>query len=262
MTDIKIMAAGKEQADIVAPYMTGETSEALKTGIPLTVLAAVDKDGVMGVLAGVLDQEVFRIDSLFVDPDKRRLGAGRALIESLDRIFPEGDRAVRAEFNIETEDNGTLEGFLRAMDFEEEDIDYPVYYLSYVRDFYSAAGSKPENAEIRSFADTGEKLLKGLVSEKTDRDSSFCILKDGKLAAFIVVEQVDDELIKIAALYSSLNDPRETISMINCAGEALKKNYELFTRVAMLAVNPTSKKVVEYFFDDPEPVSRSFIKFL
>ena len=262
MTDIKIMAAGKEQADIVAPYITGETSEALKAGLPVTVLAAVDKDGVMGVLAGVLDREVFRIDSVFVDPDKRGQGAGRALIESLDRIFPEGDRAVRAEFNIETEDNRTLEGFLRAMDFEEEDMDYPIYYLSYVRDFYPAPGRLPENAEIRSFADTGEKLLKGLVSEKTDRDSSFCIVKDGKIEAFIVVEQVDDELIKIPALYSSLDDPRETISMINCAGEALKNNYGSFTKVAMLAVSPVSKKVVEYFFDDPEPVSRSFIKFL
>ncbi len=67
----------------------------------------------MGVLSGILDQEAFMIDSLFVDPEKRRHGAGRALIESLDSIFPEGDTLVREEFNIENENNESLPGFLR-----------------------------------------------------------------------------------------------------------------------------------------------------
>lgn len=104
MSDIRILAAGKEQADIVAPYMGREALDALKASLPITVLAAVDKDGVMGVLAGAMDQDVFMIDSLFVDPEKRGIGAGRALIECLDGIFEEGDIAVRAEFNIENKD--------------------------------------------------------------------------------------------------------------------------------------------------------------
>ena len=38
MTDIKIMAAGKEQADLVAPYMGSVAAGALRAGLPVTVL--------------------------------------------------------------------------------------------------------------------------------------------------------------------------------------------------------------------------------
>ena len=78
----------------------------------------------------------------------------------------------------------------------------------------------------------------------------------------MVVEPVDDEMLKIPALYSSADNPRETLFMINCTVEALKKKYNLFTKVAMLAINPLSEKVIENFVDNPVPVSRSFIKFL
>jgi len=278
MSDIKILAAGKEQADIVSPFIGKDALNALKASLPITVLAAVDKDGVMGVLAGAMDQDVFMIDSLFVDPGKRRLGAGRALIECLDGIFPEGNIAVRVEFNIENKDNETLPGFLRAMYFEEEDIDYPMYYLGSIRDLRTASAKKPEKAEIRSFSDTDEKLLKavaaksvsegnplpegGLLSKKTDTESSFCIIEDGKISAYVVVENVDDELLKIAALYSSADDPRETIYMINCMVETIKGKYYSGDRVAMLALSPLSKKVIDFFFEETVPVSRSFIKFL
>lgn len=59
MGNVRILAASKEQAEIVAPFMGAEAAEALKKGLPITVLAAVDSDGVAGVLSGMMDKGAF-----------------------------------------------------------------------------------------------------------------------------------------------------------------------------------------------------------
>ncbi len=278
MSNIRIMAAGKEQWEYTAPFMRRAASEAFRSGVPLTVLAAADEKGIMGVLAGMIDQDSFIIDSLYVDPAKRGLGAGRALIDELDKIFGDGNIAVRAEFNIENEDNETLEGFLTKMGFEEEETDYPMYYRGFVSDLTPDKMKKPEGMVIRSFSETEDRLLreashesvkegyplpdKGLLSKKLDKDSSFCILREGKVVSYVTIEPIDELTLKVPALYSSAEDPRETLFMLKSSVEVLKKKYSPDTELLMLAVNSRSEKIIEHLFENIMPISRSYIKFL
>ncbi|MCR4591169.1 MAG: GNAT family N-acetyltransferase [Lachnospiraceae bacterium] len=278
MKDYKILAAGKEQADIVAPFIGAGAADALKEGIPLTVLAAVDGSSVTGVLAGMMDGQEFIIDSVFVDPEKRRTGAGTALMEKLDSLFPEGNIAIRAEFNIENEDNGILEQFLTKTGFEEEEADYPIYYLGFVDDLISENIKKADNTDVRGFSEAGDMLLraasnesvnegrplpdKGLMSASLDRESSSCLIRDSRVVSYVAVEVMDDETIKIPALYSAAEDPRETLFMLNRTVDALKSKYSPDTKIVMLALNRVSEKIISHMFGDVTAISRSFVKFL
>ena len=278
MGDFRILIAGKEQAEYVAPFMGKEAADALKKGLPITVFAAADKDGVAGVLSGVMDKNEFIIDSIFVDKAKRGRGAGTALMEALYRSLPDEDLAVTAEFNMENEDSGTLESFLSKEGFEEEEQGYPRLYMGSVKGLISGTNKIPEGTEIKSFGKTDERLLrvatnismeegyllpeKGLLSDKADRETSFCLIKDGAVPAYVVIESVDDMTLKVPALFSSATDPRETMLMLNMAAEAIKAKYSEDTKIAMLAINPASEKIVEYLFDEVTLISRSYIKYI
>ena len=277
MGNVKILAATKEQAEIVAPFMGAEAAEALESGLPITVLAAVDSDGVAGVLSGMVDRGAFDIDSIYVLPSKRRMGIGTALIDKLEDLFPEEETEVKAEFNIENVDNETLEPFLMANGFDDEEEDeYPKYYIDDLAGLKTDENLNTDDPQIISFSGIDDELLKaagaeslnngrplpegGLLSYNLDRNASYGYIKDNELKGYVTVEVMEDGGIKIPALWSEAADPRETLKLLNRTAEALKRDFAPRTTVAMLAIGPLSEKVILHLFPDADMVSRNYTK--
>ncbi|MCR5022767.1 MAG: hypothetical protein K6A90_00320 [Lachnospiraceae bacterium] len=92
-----------------------------------------------------------------------------------------------------------------------------------------------------------------------DRDSSFCVLINGTIKAYIAIEKMRDDMIEIPALWSALSDPRIMMIMLQEAAAKLKEKYDPDTRTAMIALNSMSDKIIKHLFPNAVPCSYSFI---
>ncbi|HAG69240.1 MAG TPA: hypothetical protein DCL38_04630 [Lachnospiraceae bacterium] len=74
------------------------------------------------------------------------------------------------------------------------------------------------------------------------------------------MENLDEELLRIPALWSELKNPKEMIKMIESSFKGLKEKYPPETKTAMLATNATAYKLIQYLFKGAEPVSYTFVR--
>lgn len=271
---MKVVSLPKEQAKNAEGLLSPEIIKAMMKGLPVTVLVALDGRRAVGALGGAVNEGIFEIMSLYVEEKSRRKGAARSMIEVLQKLLKNEDTVIRAQFNVETEENRTLEYFFLALSFEREEIEYPSYYAINVNDLRSSREGVSKDSDIRSFSDVPGTLLRrtsnlsieagypvpegGLLGTKVDTDVSSCSIKDERVEAYVAAERAEDEMVRIPAMWSSLSDPRKMLSMLFNTSSALKKKYPPETKVAALAINPVSGKIIRHMFNDEETISRSY----
>lgn len=278
MSEIKIYPViSKEEVKRATPLLDPSVTEVLSKGLPATTLVAVENELAIGALAGAMDGEVFEIVSLYVVPEKRRIGAATALVEKLIEVIDDEDVAIRAQYTMENEDNSTLMPFFKSMGFVNDRISYPTYYIGYLDDIkIDYRNARRIDGKIVSFAEVSSMLLKstsndslshgypvpegGLTDVKLERDLCFCVVKDGKIGAYVTVENLDDGLLEIPAIWSGLQNPMETVSMVFRLVGELKERFDPETRVAMLATNIRADKLIDYIFEYTEPVSYRMVR--
>ncbi len=257
--------------------MLPEPCEALAKGLPIVAMGAIIDNIVVGTIAGAADADVFEILSLYVDPEYRRQGAARALIDAITEYTDEMGLGLKAEYTVQNDDNKTLTNFFEAMSFMEDPVEYPMYCLGHLGNLTVNVGaSRIRYDGITSFFDTPKRLLSdasgrssmagwplpkgGLTTESIDREMSFCSIAGNRIRAYIVVEPFKEGMIRIPALWSQLNDPRELMVMMSRSIEKMKKGYDARTRVAMLAMNEISYKIIEHVCGEVELCSFRFIR--
>ncbi len=289
MSDIRIYPVGMNEAEDISGYLMPEVETALKKGLPVTAYAAAYDGTIAGAIAGAIDNEVFEIWSLYVDPEYRRRGVGSALIHTLEKLvedFGIEDQddtfiPIRAKYTEENEDNEALLPFFRAMHYTEDPIPYPMYYIEYLDDLKSredipAKVSDKSDDIIMTFEEAGTRLLKaanhvsaqggyptpqgGLTSDSVIADLSFCAVRDGKIQAYVTIEDFGDDLIEVSSIWTGLDNPVELLAMLLKLIDALKARYPGDTKIAMLATNERAYKLIEYLFSYVKPRSHRFIK--
>lgn len=288
MSEVKIYPIGQDEAKKAEPYLTKEAVETLEKGLPLTAFVAVMDGEAVGALAGAVDVHVFEIWSIYVDPEHRRQGAGSALIDAVEKLLDSvsEDRTnvagipIRARYTSMSEDNKSLRPFFLKLGFMEDTISHPMYYVGYLGNLKPSEklSSKAfgKIKDIIPFSSADDRLLKtasnvssrqgypmpegGLLSKTVDRELSLCTVRDGKIAAYVTVEEIEYDLIEISALWSGLDNPVELLSMLINLIEVLKKRYDPETRIAMLATNERADKLVDFLFRYVEPRSFRMVK--
>ena len=258
--------------------MLPQMRKALGEGLPVPALTAVIDGKAVGAIAGAAaGMGVFEIHSLYVAPEYRRQGAGRALIDSIAELTDSMGLGLKAEYTLQDEDNKTLEPFFVANDFVDDPVEYPMYCLGRlenlsinvrgsqrmykgIQPFLETPGRMLEAATLRSFK-TGWPLPEGgLMSDKTDREMSYCVSDGDKIRAYVAVEPMAYEMVRISALWSELNDPREMMVMLSRTLERMKQRYKGRTRVAMLALNSMSYRIIEHVCGEVELCSYRYIR--
>ena len=284
MSEIRIYPIGNEEAEKAEPFLLQEAVDMLKKGLPLTAFVAVLDGEAVGALAGAVDGHIFEIWSLYVDPAHRRKGAGRSLIRAVEKLLEDASEVagipIRAKYTSVNEDNRALRPFFLKLGFLEEPIPHPMYYVGYLEDLKPSEKLSSRGfaniSDVITFSEAGDRLLKtatnisisqgfpmpegGLLSEAVNRELSFCIVRDGKISAYVTAEDVEDDLIEVSALWSGLDNPVELLSMLIYLINALKKNYPPETKIAMLAANERTDKLVDYVFRYVEPCSYRLVK--
>lgn len=288
MSEIKAFPIREDEALKASPFFSQEVVDALNKGLPLTAFVAVKDSEAMGAVAGAIDGHIFEIWSIYVDPQYRRQGAGTVLINALEELLESvtedktvvAGMPIRVRYTSLTEDNRALRPFFLKLGFVEDPIPHPMYYVGYLDDIKSrdkiSSRSLTRVSGIVPFSQTEDKLLRlasnvsaqqgypmpegGLLSGSVNRELSFCIVREGKIGAYVTVEEIDEDLVEVSALWSGLENPMELLSMLLILIDALRKKYSPETKVAMLATNDRADKLVDYLFRYVEPRSFRMVK--
>ena len=279
MSEIEVCAISSgEEITRARGLLSEDTAEAMLRGVPVTAFIAVINGIGAGALAGVIDDEVFEVTSLFVDPHFRKRGVGRALIETMEELLEDENMAIRIQYTNESKSTDGLFPFLRKMGYEDDPISYPEYYIGHVKDLKAdprfvrrIAGSILPFSEVTTIllkeisADNERRGLPvpegGLTDERIDRELSLCVVRDRRVVAYVAVEEVDSSLIQIPALWSALENPMETLSMVVKLVFALRECKSPDTRIAMLTTNVKAAKIIDYFFDYTRAISYRMVKY-
>lgn len=288
MSEIKAFPIREDEALKASPFFSQEVFDALNKGLPLTAFVAVKDSEAMGAVAGAIDGHIFEIWSIYVDPQYRRQGAGTVLINALEELLESvtedktavAGMPIRVRYTSLTEDNRALRPFFLKLGFVEDPIPHPMYYVGYLDDIKSrdkiSSRSLTRVSGIVPFSQTEDKLLRlasnvsaqqgypmpegGLLSGSVNRELSFCIVRGGKIGAYVTSEEIDEDLVEVSALWSGLENPVELLSMLIILIDALRKKYSPETKVAMLATNGRADKLVDYLFRYVEPRSFRMVK--
>ncbi len=288
MSEIKAFPIREDEALKASPFFSQEVFDALNKGLPLTAFVAVKDSEAMGAVAGAIDGHIFEIWSIYVDPQYRRQGAGTVLINALEELLESvtedktavAGMPIRVRYTSLTEDNRALRPFFLKLGFVEDPIPHPMYYVGYLDDLKSrdkiSSRSLTRVSGIVPFSQTEDKLLRlasnvsaqqgypmpegGLLSGSVNRELSFCIVREGKIGAYVTLEEIDEDLVEVSALWSGLENPVELLSMLIILIDALRKKYSPETKVAMLATNGRADKLVDYLFRYVEPRSFRMVK--
>lgn len=288
MSEIKAFPIREDEALKASPFFSQEVVDALNKGLPLTAFVAVKDSEAMGAVAGAIDGHIFEIWSIYVDPQYRRQGAGTVLINALEELLESvtedktavAGMPIRVRYTSLTEDNRALRPFFLKLGFVEDPIPHPMYYVGFLDDIKSrdkiSSRSLTRVSGIVPFSQTEDKLLRlasnvsaqqgypmpegGLLSGSVNRELSFCIVREGKIGAYVTLEEIDEDLVEVSALWSGLENPMELLSMLIILIDALRKKYSPETKVAMLATNDRADKLVDYLFRYVEPRSFRMVK--
>ena len=130
--------------------------------------------------------------------------------------------------------------------------------------------------EILPFSRTSERILKltsnqsiqqgfpvpegGLLSDRVDRDLSFCTIHGDKIKAYVTAEDRGDNMVEISSLWSGIDNPVVLLAMLIKVIDALRERYSPDTRIAMLSTNERADKLIEYVFRHVEQCSYRMVK--
>ncbi len=280
MNGLNIFRIGREDAEEAEPFLCPEMAGALKKGEPVLALGAAVDDKVAGALAGVTDGDVFEIFSLYVAKEVRREGIGRELIKKLEEVLEEdGIRniLISAGFSEPEDREGDLTAFFDALGFEEEESSYPSYFMAHIRDIvFKSGGMKDQDVHVIPFSDVNESLLEdignraqnegrlllsgGLLSEKIDRDMSFCLVKGKELLAYSAAEVADDGIVRLPSIYAVFNDPESLIEMLKIQVDSLRKLYKDNIYIAYAIQTERVHSIFKGIVPTAAAVSRRFVK--
>ena len=233
----------------------------LRPLLPSTILAAETGNEIAGALAGIKEGQRFDISSVFVRPEYRRRGAGRALMDRLREMYAGKDVFFNAEYSLGGEEGRNLRYFLSAMDFEEETDLFPAYYIGNVEDmkadlsispklnnYILPLSRVPENELLRASGRSLEEGFPmpdgGLVGSEADKYLSLCLLEKGTIRAYITAKVLGKSMIKISSIWSSLPGVSGHTVLFQRISEELKEKYRGDTRLLFLIWDDDSYKVI------------------
>ncbi len=267
MDEIKVYLVTEEYREKAAGLMVPEVGELLRLGLPLTTIVATYGNTAAGVLSGSVSDGDFFIHSLYVHPDYRRKGMGRALMEKMFRFLKGRILSIRVEYTLQSVDHEGLRPFLLEMGFRELPFLLPVQCMTVIEDLHLTSGNMPEQGRLSNergifpFSQVSERSLRmatlrgkneghplprgGLLSPKIDQEVSYCVSSMEGIEAYIAVEKVDEDTIYVSAVWAEVIGGKSLSLMISSALAKARQKYKPDTQVFISARNERAMNVIE-----------------
>ena len=184
---------------------------------------------------------------------------------------------VRAEYTPVDSEGRTLEPFFRALDFLQEDLALPVYYVDELRNFALDSRSLPgSRSEILTFEETPAKVLneamaqrdenEGLLAEMDgyidhiEKDMSFAAVDRGEIKSCVLTERVGQRMIQLSPVWSAEGDIRDVRLMLSFVLDEIRKNFSPDTRIITPALDNMIREIVDEVYGTSVAVTLSFFK--
>lgn len=280
MSDVPLQLGyiGTEQLTYFSSLLLPDAVEAIERGEPITAIGIAKENVACGALAGYADDGCFRVISLYVAPDYRRLGGARLMIRQLEELLSKCDiRSMVISFTIVEPDCETMIPFLSAMDYDPEDdrgrniYTFTLEQLAENKAFEKSTG---KSLQIQPFAKLSEDVLRiaqkrgialeaplpedTLSSPQLERELSHAWIKDGKVEAYAVFDYSCCGMLTLSGLWVGDPNPRVLYSLLKTVIVRAQELYPPQTKIALQAVNDRSVRLVQRLVPDAKKVSFSY----
>jgi GNAT superfamily N-acetyltransferase len=205
--------------------------------VPITVIGLFEEKRAIGALAGFIEEgNSFTIASLYVEPESRRKGGGKMLMESLIKILDKQD--VPIAFLSFVEGDWEWESFFPFMEsfgFTESK-EFERLYTARLSDLYDHFEEPDENIRITKLTGISGEALKAFY----DRTSHLSIsMKSSDLASFkmnqnLSFSAITDKEILGYMLFGQIDSKKDSAFIIfshKAERDVLKEIFEKFVSV-------------------------------
>lgn len=269
-----------EQLQWFTPLLLPEVTEAMEQGEPLTALGLVHEKTACGALAGYVEDGCFQIVSLYVAPDYRRQGGGKAMLAQLEKLLAENQIfSIALSFSVVDEDDKTLLPFCKALGFAEEKEDGSIYCFSLEqlqKSIQPEKLSEERPSYIKSFAELPEDVLhaaqkRGMVLETplpeqtlngadVERRLSHAVVKDGRVEGYAAVDHSCAGELTLCGLWVGDKNKATLNALIKAVILQAFKLYPPETRIYVQVLNEKLLRLVQTLAPDAEKISFTYRK--
>ena len=276
--EIGIISA--QDASVFKPFLLPETVEAIAMGEPVPAFGLTEKKGkktlATGALAGHTEEDLFRIDSLYVAPDYRRKGGASLLMNALfDLLSGVAVSGIEFSYTRTTPEQESLDPFLYGQGFSRKRVAGDGIYMTTMKETYDAPrlGRETFPKQVIRFAEADDYTLRrvskdaqvaeaplpagGLFAETVDRDVSV-LLREQEETAYLALEQLDDRALAITAAYHSGGSPMMFLTLLQAALMLCREKYAPENVLFIPVVSRASEGIVKKLLPSAKEVSRTW----
>jgi GNAT superfamily N-acetyltransferase len=259
-----------------------QAARAIERGEALTAVGVAEGDLACGALAGFLEEDCFRIASLYMAPDYRRKGGGRLMLDALADILNglPGAGAMRADYAATEPEHDTLEPFFERMGFSPTaGRGRDVYFFTLGQATASSlfAGDAPGSANILPFSKIPNFCLAKaalragelgvpmsgatLTGAGIDRDISVALMQDKDVIAFLAFDRSFGGRLTVGGAWTAVGAGLMAMpAMLRGAFRLAMGKFPPETEMAAQAVTDIAARMIHAIVPDARPVSRSYYR--
>ena len=250
--------------------------------IPAIGLVESDKEDegsffAIGAIAGDFDGTVFDVTSFYVTKERRRMGGGSLLLDTLQKqLKKDTGSAITMDFFSFSEDHGTLESFLDKNGFIEEHEDSAVAVL--ISDIPRRSKGKKSDISGIPFAKVEDDVLKkleekiynttdyripdgGLFSDDVDIDCSMLYIKDDTPVSYVIYERGDSDTLMLTGIGAEAFELG--IGLLECSLQFVVDRYQGEGRLLVFPASVTADDILgEYLGESAQDIRRCYWKSL
>ncbi len=272
---MEIYALDSTNVEDFAPLLTAQAVEGILSGTG-TQGFVVKEEGIhVGALAGgFTDEDIYEISSMFVLPEYRKKGVGEKMLETLYGALDGLHAEIRVSFASVDSNFKELETFLENQGFEEYRVrDEQTYSVTLGALEKTRLKESKMKVVYPSFADVSEEVftaferkvretgssfipipLGGFLSNDIDAEASTAVVKDGKLTAYAVVENLPENNLILSSLYVGEKEELSTLlRLLRCTLSRLLDLYDRDTVIFLPTATDASEKMITTLFEEDDP---------
>lgn len=268
----------KNELPVFENLLSSDVVQSIKKNMAVTALGISVEGMAIGAIAGYIDDEIFKIMSLFISPDYRRRGYATSLIKELRLLLKlySDIKDMELSFTVSHKEHELFITFLEKFGFiKESNFGRNLYMLSMEKLIQSSLAKEGKLITSREFLPFGEisELQLYELSKKAElhnvplpvktltdpsilRDISFVHRKDGIIDAFITFNYLFGNKLTLSCVWIDSDSAAVLPLLLQRALKIIMENYSQEEVVFIQTVNDSSTRLLKKLF--PECVSVSY----
>ena len=267
---------GGEKLPVFQSLLLPGAAAAAERGDPVTILGAEEAGVACGAAAAWLRGPVLEVSSLYVSPDYRRRGAGRALTEALLELGRGRAEDLELSYTATLPDHDTLPPFLTALGFQQDGGEETTYRVS-LEELARApffAGVRTAPAGVWAFSDLprgalseayraalvqDENYLPGpLTGPEVDAGLSTAIVEGGQIRSFLAFTAPRPGRVDLA--WAKSGRASDLPLLLRASYLRLRESCPPHTLLGIQAVEPAAAALVRTILPQARPISHTWVR--